>query len=659
MIFDCLTLHNFGVYRGEHRIDLTTTSKRPVVLFGALNGGGKTTLLDAFQLVLFGKLCKTSNRGRLGYQDYLLRCINRAVDPRVGAGLVLNFRYRRAGQEDAYRVTRNWRVTGQALKETVEVERNGVVDASITERWQEFVEELIPSQISDLFFFDGEKIESLADPERSAELLKVGIHSLLGLDLVDDLSRSLVVIERRRRSEAHSEGPSEELSCAESNLASLQERSQQLTDELAHRRTQLDGYHRKVADLERAFQSAGGDLYQRRAEIERKLADAQRRLREVADRLREHAAGDAPLFLLVSALEKAEERARSEAEARDAQVLLKILEKRDGKLSALLLKEGVRSDALSKIDQFLEASTKEFRAKADLPLQLNVEPHVLSTFSATRFHAISSTSRQHVAEHEQVLEEVRSAEASLQAVPQEQAVAGILEQLMAKRQEIAKTEARIAVGAEELEKTYRGVEGAKETLNRLHQEFVSIKLANEASERVIRHSQKARETLVKFRSEVARRNLRRLEGLITESFGSLLRKKTLVKSIRIDSESYALHIHDGHGDEIAASRLSAGERQILAVAILWSLARASGRVLPTVIDTPLGRLDSSHRNFLVKNYFPTASHQVILLSTDEEIYGRYYQTLAPFVAREYQIVHREDDRTSAVKSGYFAREDAA
>jgi DNA sulfur modification protein DndD len=87
--------------------------------------------------------------------------------------------------------------------------------------------------------------------------------------------------------------------------------------------------------------------------------------------------------------------------------------------------------------------------------------------------------------------------------------------------------------------------------------------------------------------------------------------------------------------------------------MLWGLARASGRPVPTVIDTPLGRLDSDHRTNLVERYFPNASHQVLLLSTDEELVNGYLEKLTPFVARTYRLEHDEKSGQSTIREGYF------
>jgi len=99
--------------------------------------------------------------------------------------------------------------------------------------------------------------------------------------------------------------------------------------------------------------------------------------------------------------------------------------------------------------------------------------------------------------------------------------------------------------------------------------------------------------------------------------------------------------------------LSAGEKQLLATSLLWGLARASGRPVPTIIDTPLGRLDSSHRKHLIERYFPFASHQVLLLSTDEEIVDKYYKELEPYVARSYLLQHDEIKGQTTIQQGYF------
>jgi DNA sulfur modification protein DndD len=125
--------------------------------------------------------------------------------------------------------------------------------------------------------------------------------------------------------------------------------------------------------------------------------------------------------------------------------------------------------------------------------------------------------------------------------------------------------------------------------------------------------------------------------------------------VTIDSNTFTLSLHDSDGKLLPKHRLSAGEKQLLAIALLWGLARVSGRQLPIAIDTPLGRLDSSHRTNLIERYFPAASEQVILLSTDTEIAEGEVANLRDqgAITREYLLEHDPNQQRTQVKAGYF------
>jgi DNA sulfur modification protein DndD len=82
-------------------------------------------------------------------------------------------------------------------------------------------------------------------------------------------------------------------------------------------------------------------------------------------------------------------------------------------------------------------------------------------------------------------------------------------------------------------------------------------------------------------------------------------------------------------------------------------ARAAGRPLPLVIDTPLGRLDSVHRQHLIERYFPSASHQVLLLSTDKEIDEGGLDRLRNSVGHSYRIVFDKREGATRIEKGYF------
>jgi DNA sulfur modification protein DndD len=175
-------------------------------------------------------------------------------------------------------------------------------------------------------------------------------------------------------------------------------------------------------------------------------------------------------------------------------------------------------------------------------------------------------------------------------------------------------------------------------------------------ERLVTHVDRVTATLEQLRVAATDSNLHRICALAMEALDVLLRKDNLITGLVIDPETYTLTLSGMNGQAVETSDLSAGERQLLAVALLWGLARASGQPLPVVIDTPLGRLDGTHRHRLLERYFPEASHQVILLSTDTEIDEAGYAMLAPHVGRAYHLQFDPTTDTTTVAGGYFWRQ---
>ena len=233
-----------------------------------------------------------------------------------------------------------------------------------------------------------------------------------------------------------------------------------------------------------------------------------------------------------------------------------------------------------------------------------------------------------------------------------------LAELLAERDELFRREAMLQAeqgnDVEIRDRLRRDLDRIWTEILRATSQDQDVKFAEDDRLRTLLHIGRVRQTLDKFKVAVIRRHLARIEELVLDSFKQLVRKKTLVVDLAIDPESFQLALTARDGKPLSPDRLSAGERQLLATSVLWGLARASGRPLPTVIDTPLGRLDSSHRRRLIAHYFPLASHQVILLSTDEEIAGSYYEALKPYIGRTYHLDFDEVQATTSIKPGYFS-----
>lgn len=656
MILDSIRLENFGAYGGVQKADLTPTTGKPVILFGGMNGGGKTTLLDALLLVLYGAKARVSNRGRTPYRDYLSECIHRGSDSGEGASIRLRFRRVVEGRTIPFEVERYWSEGTRGIEESLRVACDGVQDDIFTEHWDEIIEANLPVSISNLFFFDGEQIKELAEGSNAAAILGTAIRSLLGMDLVDRLEGDLKTFERRKKAEGLDPESAKQLRLAQDELREIETQMESLAQEKGRVANEAGRLAKDVETKQGVFKAEGGDLFLKRRELERELKHLIENKEQEAIALREIAAGPLPLRLVEDLLQAAEAQARTETAIKQNQVLADALSERDELILDRLQADGLEAKAITRIRETLNNDRRDRTLSAREPLVLDADDHLAAHLAHLRNHIlprVGEDARARVELIRRLEEKAARIESELGRVPEEDSIARFQQALedsrkahAAKMAEFDTLEARIAASKKRREEVVRQID-------RFGEQHDSVCVAEDDRLRMLKHSERVRRTLAQFRIKVVGHHVANMEALILESFRKLLRKNELVHGLTIHPDTFEVTLKDRQGRVLPFDRLSAGERQLLATAILWGLARASGRPIPTVIDTPLGRLDSSHRRHLVERYFPNASHQVLLLSTDEEIVGGYHEKLRPAISRQYLLDHDEKLGCTNVRAGYF------
>ncbi|WP_086775563.1 DNA sulfur modification protein DndD [Vibrio coralliirubri] len=652
MIFEQVTLNNFGIYQGEHIVDLNVTDHtKPVVLFGGLNGGGKTTFLDSLQLALYGKNAKCSNRGKLSYSDYLKQAVNRYSENK-SASVALSFRHTQRTQTKRYEVIRSWEATAnKEITDKVQVLVNGELDKLLTDNWNDFVSEFIPQSMSELFFFDGEKIEDLADPARSAQLLKTGIEALLGLELFTQLSKDLNS-QKRRRQERNLDSTAskkvEELKqrkeLLDSNLLGIEKNIQNILDEENVLTDQLK-------DIEIQMQTSGANLLDDVNDIQLDRRAIASQLEAIDHNLIKLAAGAMPLSLAQTLLRETKQQALLEDEVTGFDNAQKHIKANNDEL-VKRLKATATNDVAEQVDQLLNSIWKESKDSLSQEKYLNTNP-VIFDFAETAIESDKTESEELIKQKKELQETLALLDKKLDAVPDSESVK---EQIEAK----GRIEASIAHSKTTLDSLMEEMALCKTQINENEARLDATLIQQNAedfegkrNEQVAEHLVEMRGIVDAFKAQLIEENITTLEKRIKSKFDSLERKSELVEKVKINPKTFNLTLLGLDGLALDTKRLSAGERQLLSVAILWALAETSGKEIPTIIDTPMGRLDGKHRTKLVENYFPEAAGQVILLSTDEEIAGQYYKKLKSSVAKEYHISYEEAVKTSTITEGYF------
>jgi len=649
MMFKTLEITNFGIFRGRHTIDLSVEPGKPVVLIGALNGSGKTTFLDAVRLVLYGKHATLSNRGRSAYGAYLKKSRNKFAAPKETSEISLVFE---TGQGEAVHVKRIWNGDVDLSQDQFLVYRDGLHDDALTARWDDAVHEFFPLELSELFQFDGEKIEFFAEPKNTAKLIDEGLTTLLGLGVVGKSVSDLATVKKKylkMQPEVSESGAYLQAQDAVAEIEDRLARNEQLIEELQGK---LDLNNTKVNKLKREYEAKGGGAFERKRDIELQVSEVAHQLEATKTEARGFLAGVSPLYLLQDDL--AEIISLNKDTSKSAAV-----RELEPELQELLASLANGSDAAEKLRALLDMSSEgslfDWRISHIDRVMEDVEGDCRGV----------EISLAKIAKLDTRLEQLNE---SLLSVPDQADVIELVQGLEHAKVELKITANELDDARTERLAIERDLVTARMALEKRSAEFSKAELSNIMTKMILERVDRASEALSLFGKRARSEYISKLEQAVLDSLTRLFRKDGFVERVSIDPDTCVLTLfepmrriegEDGVVDEVTGGghaldvdRLSAGERQLVAIAIVWGLVSCSAKLLPAIIDTPLGRLDGEHRKHLVQNYFPSASSQVILLSTDEEINTGYYQMLKGWVSREYELAFDKDRGSSFFINGY-------
>lgn len=179
MLIKKLVLHNFRQYIGTQEISFSTDKERNVTVLIGANTSGKTTLIRAFEWILYNK-----NE----FDDKVLLNKNVADNMQTGetqavrGTLVLehNGKEYEISRKQIYTCTGSGVRASAASADIMYLQADGQTKTQIGSDFNSNIERILPRALSSYFFFGGERVGAIS----SREDIEASVKGLMGLDVL-------------------------------------------------------------------------------------------------------------------------------------------------------------------------------------------------------------------------------------------------------------------------------------------------------------------------------------------------------------------------------------------------------------------------------------------------------------------------------------------
>jgi len=672
MIIDAISIKNFQTYYGdiEFEFDKPTNDKN-IVLIGGLNGAGKTSFFSSIVLGLFGKnsegiVFERSSGENISdsYENYLQDVFNHSAKKKNETEMEISIALTHESKN--IKIVRKWWFD-DSIDEILEIyiEEEGVVkplelpeeEIELNEYYEAFIQSIIPSQVGRFFFFDGEEIKSIAkqDPEQA---VVNGINALLGFNILDQLLIDLETLKRNLRKELPGAAKSgllknyDELEKIESVIKVTDEEKKSCIEEIDDLNIHLEELEH---DISEAFE--GRDI-DNRNEVLDKIFNLDKELHIVENHLQTLVGEVLSLAFPGELLLKTEKILKKDLNNIQELDQSKFVNSLKNKFNKQLMKN-LPEDIKKKNSTIDEVKKSLDTTWEDLILGKNKSESFLNNYFSQEEISIAynhilevkaTTSRdisRLVGKQEALVKEKSELLAMQQLFDSGRYAQDILDKksntlskLSTKQHELERFEAELMVLHQEKinsKNTIERVESSMEVSKDIQKELESV--------------ENYQYLINSFMEEARAKRAKQLSKKTSEVIKKLAHKEDLINKVTIDEKTYGINLLDSKNNTV--SRMSAGESEIFALSLLQALGDVSNRSLPVVIDTPLGRLDYSHRKSIVSNYFHNVSKQVFILSTDTEIDQNLYKEIKPYLIQTILIKSNNEKSSEIYNDEYF------
>lgn len=665
MLLTKVILKDYGVYRGRNEFDLRCTNQKPIILIGGTNGAGKTTLFESIMLCLYGISSMGRRVTQKKYHDALEKKIHRyrgSATQADSASVLVQFKFFHDGQETEFQVDRTWYSETGRISEKLSIQKRSdenldflPLDTMEEQHWQRFIEEMIPRGIANLFFFDGEKIADIAEQGNEDAAIRVSFSSLLGLDMVEQLRADLQVNLTRNLSSDNKSLLQDIAKCEAEEKESL-DLIERFQEKIAEKESELDRLNSDIENLESNISKIGGGFAARREESKTRLAEKTAARDMLQKRIRDMASTALPFALIPKHLDGLLDQIQKDAEIQKRQIgqdaIQGMLEDARTRIKSESFWAEMPGDTRKHIQRFLAEQAASVSA---------VSEECVFDFSTSQAARITNLmeSAQNVSalEHDtaelmKVEEDIARIETVLVSAPTDDELGPLISKLNKMHSEKGRLEAEI----EQVRSDLSSREALLRHVKIRMRDIISRQTKNEKSKVQIELTEKVQTVLDEYVKQLKIKKLNLLEQYLVDAIKILIHKKDFVQDVVVKPDTFEVELYGRDEMLMPKDTLANGEKQMLATAILWALAKTSGKPLPFVIDTPLARLDMTHRDNMIKKFFLQASHQVLVLSTDAEIGQDYYLELKPYLARSYVMKFDDSRGVTELRPGYFWEE---